>query len=213
MLNLVEAYVRITKRPLFYWILRGHRPLQFLLLVIILASLFFKVFPLEMQKRIINEAIHLRDEQLLFLYCGLYIGAVTLAGVLKYIINSLQTIIGQQDELKSFLFNLQGLEFIYEKQLFPELEYIFKHALIQEVAYSSLLQKRRKEIHEEIGKAIEEIYADHLEEFYEMLGHHYAKAENIEKAVHYLLLSVEKAQKNHAHSDALDISKQIINWA
>jgi len=88
--------VRITKRPLFYWILRRHRPLQFLLLLIILASLFFKVFPLEMQKRIINEAIHLKDEQLLFLYCGLYIGAVTLAGVLKYITNALQTIIGQK---------------------------------------------------------------------------------------------------------------------
>ncbi len=88
--------MRITQRPLFYWILRRHRPLQFLLLLIILASLFFKVFPLEMQKRIINEAIHLKDEQLLFLYCGLYIGAVTLAGIFKYIINTLQTIIGQK---------------------------------------------------------------------------------------------------------------------
>ena len=89
-------FVRITKRPLFYWILRRHRPLQFLLLLIILASLFFRVFPLEMQKRIINEAIHLHDEKLLFLYCGLYIGAVTLAGVTKYIINIMQTIIGQK---------------------------------------------------------------------------------------------------------------------
>ncbi len=70
--------------------------MQFLLLLLILASLFFKVFPLEMQKRIINEAIHLKDEQLLFLYCGLYIGAVTLAGIFKYIINTLQTIIGQK---------------------------------------------------------------------------------------------------------------------
>ena len=88
--------MRITRRPLFYWILRGHRPLQFLLLLIILASLFFKVFPLEMQKRIINEAIHLKDEKLLFIYCGLYIGAVTFAGILKYIINTMQTIIGQK---------------------------------------------------------------------------------------------------------------------
>jgi len=70
--------------------------MQFLLLVIILASLFFRVFPLEMQKRIVNEAIHLRNEQLLFLYCGFYIGAVTLASLLKYIINILQTIIGQK---------------------------------------------------------------------------------------------------------------------
>jgi leucyl aminopeptidase (aminopeptidase T) len=47
------------------------------------------------------------------------------------------------------------LEFIYEKRLFPELEYIFKHALIQEVAYNSLLIKRRKEIHERNSKIIE----------------------------------------------------------
>lgn len=70
--------------------------MQLLLLVIICASLFFRVFPLEMQKRIINEAIHLRNEQLLFLYCGFYIGAVTLAALLKYIINIMQTVIGQK---------------------------------------------------------------------------------------------------------------------
>jgi len=60
----------------------------------------------------------------------------------------LQTITGMREELKSHLLNLQGFEFIYEKRLFPELEYIFKHALTQEVAYNSLLLKRRKELHE-----------------------------------------------------------------
>jgi len=79
-----------------YWILSRNRPLQFLLLVIIFASLFFRVYPLEMQKRIVNEAINLKNEQLLFLYCAFYIGAVTIAGLLKYIINILQTIIGQK---------------------------------------------------------------------------------------------------------------------
>ncbi|MFH1950046.1 MAG: hypothetical protein ABIL06_00360, partial [Pseudomonadota bacterium] len=58
----------------------------------------------------------------------------------------LQTITGMREELKSYLLNLQGLEFIYERKLFPELEYIFKHALTQEVAYNSLLLQRRKEI-------------------------------------------------------------------
>lgn len=88
--------VLITKRPLFYWILRRHRLLQFTLLLVILASLFFRVFPLEMQKRIINEAIHLKKLQLLYLYCGLYIGAVILAGITKYAINVMQTILGQK---------------------------------------------------------------------------------------------------------------------
>jgi predicted ATPase len=72
----------------------------------------------------------------------------------------LQAISGMHEELKSSLLNLQGLEFIYEKSLFPELEYIFKHALTQEVAYNSLLLKRRKEIHEKIGRAIEELYPE-----------------------------------------------------
>jgi len=115
----------------------------------------------------------------------------------------LQTITGTKEELKAHLVNLQGLEFIYEKSLFPELEYIFKHALIQEVAYNSLLIKRRKEIHQRIGKAIEDIYADRLEEFYEMLAHHYSKAENAEKAYHYLKLSGDKATKNYAKWEAL----------
>lgn len=99
--------MRITRRPLFYWITRRYRPLQFLLLLIIISSLFFRVFPLEMQKRIVNEAIHLRDEQLLFLYCGLYVGAVTLASLLKYIINILQVVIGQkiQVEMRNELYH------------------------------------------------------------------------------------------------------------
>ena len=115
----------------------------------------------------------------------------------------LQTITGTKEELKSHLVNLQGLEFIYEKSLIPELEYIFKHALIQEVAYNSLLIKRRKEIHERIGKAIEELYPERLEEFYEMLAHHYSKAENAEKAYYYLKLAGDKATKNYAKWEAL----------
>jgi class 3 adenylate cyclase/ribosomal protein L40E len=59
----------------------------------------------------------------------------------------LQTISGMREELKSHLINLQGLELIYEKSLFPELAYIFKHALTHEVAYNSLLVRRRKELH------------------------------------------------------------------
>ena len=123
----------------------------------------------------------------------------------------LQTITGMRAELKSYLLNLQGLEFIYEKKLFPELEYMFKHALTQEVAYNSLLVKRRKEIHEKIGRAIEQIYAERLEEFYEMLAYHYAKGESPEKACHYFKLSGDKATKNYAHREAFDFYKQAIS--
>ena len=57
------------------------------------------------------------------------------------------------------------------------------------MAYNSLLLKRRKEIHERIGKAIEEIYAERLEEFYEMLAYHFERAGVPEKAVKYLHLA------------------------
>jgi predicted ATPase/class 3 adenylate cyclase len=114
----------------------------------------------------------------------------------------LQAITGVQEELKSYLLNLQGLEFIYEKRLFPELEYIFKHALIQEVAYNSLLQKRRKEIHEKIGDAIEQIYTNRLEEFYEMLAYHYLKAANHMKAYQYLVQAGDAAARLYAYAES-----------
>jgi len=91
----------------------------------------------------------------------------------EFALHILQTITDMQEDLKSHLLNLQGLEFITEKRLFPELEYIFKHAIIQEVSYNSLLQKRKKEIHEKIGNAIENLYSNSLEEYYELLAYHY----------------------------------------
>jgi class 3 adenylate cyclase/tetratricopeptide (TPR) repeat protein len=122
----------------------------------------------------------------------------------------LQSISGMREELKAQLLNLQGLEFIYEKSLFPELEYIFKHALTQEVAYNSLLLKRRKEIHERIGRAIEELYPERLEEFYEMLAYHYARGEALEKASQYLKLSGSKAARNHSLWEAYSFYKEAL---
>jgi predicted ATPase len=122
----------------------------------------------------------------------------------------LETITGMREELKSYLLNLQGLEFIYEKSLFPELEYVFKHALTQEVAYNSLLLKKRTEIHEKIGQAIEEIYPKRLEEFYEMLAYNYSRSENLEKAYRYFKLSGNKAAKNYSNSEALRFFKEAL---
>ncbi|MGD8255943.1 MAG: adenylate/guanylate cyclase domain-containing protein [Desulfobacterales bacterium] len=123
----------------------------------------------------------------------------------------LQEITGKTETIKSYLLNLQGLEFIYEISLFPELEYIFKHALIQEVAYNSLLQRKRKEIHTKIGKAIEAHYPEKLEEFYEILAYHYSKSGKLEKAYHYLKLSGEKATKSFSNWEAFRFYKTALN--
>jgi len=123
----------------------------------------------------------------------------------------LQSITGMKEELKSYLLSLQGLEFIYEKKLFPELEYIFKHALIQEVAYNSLLQQRRKEIHKKIANAIEVIYSDRLDEFYKMLFYHYSKAESQEKAIEFGKKAAEHSLSVFAPDEAISILERTIS--
>jgi len=120
----------------------------------------------------------------------------------------LQTITEMREELKSNLLNLQGLEFIYEKTLFPELEYIFKHALTQEVAYNSLLLARRKETHEKIGNAIEELFPSRLEEFYEVLAHHFEKADVPEKALDYLYQAGNRAVQLSANTEAIEFFRR-----
>ena len=123
----------------------------------------------------------------------------------------LQIITGMRDELKSTLVDLQGLEFIYKKNIFPELEYIFKHAITQEVAYNSLLVSRRKEIHEKVGKAIEQLYSDKLPEYYEVLAYQYSRSGNLEKAYRYSRLSGDKAAAKYSNWEAYEFYKQAIN--
>ena len=115
----------------------------------------------------------------------------------------LESIMGMREGLKSSLLNLQGLEFISEKQLFPELEYIFKHALTQEVAYNSLLQTRKKEIHKKVAQSIEALYPDRMEEYYELLAYHYKRSDDAEKALDYLDKANQKAARRNAMKEAM----------
>ena len=68
-----------------------------------------------------------------------------------------QVVTQPEDELYRLLASLQHKEFLYEQPAFPEVEYIFKHALTQEVAYSTVLHERRKVLHEQTGQAIEAV--------------------------------------------------------
>ena len=129
----------------------------------------------------------------------------------RFALSLLEAVVGAKEEVKAHLLELQNLEFIYETILFPEREYEFKHALVQEVAYNSLLLKRRKEVHEAIGNKIETLYSDRLEEFYEVLAHHYSRGENLQKACKYLKFSGIKAVKNYSLGDALRFYKEAIH--
>jgi class 3 adenylate cyclase/tetratricopeptide (TPR) repeat protein len=123
----------------------------------------------------------------------------------------LQAITGMNTEIKSCLLHLQRFELIYEKSLFPDLEYIFKHALTQEVAYNSLLQKRRKEIHRKIAIAMEALFVDKLEAFFEIIAYHYSKSGELIKAYQYLKLSGEKAIKKFSNWEAFQFYQTACN--
>ena len=116
----------------------------------------------------------------------------------------LKEITGIEDKLKSHLLNLQELEFIYEKTFFSELEFIFKHALIQEVAYNSLLLNRRKDIHKRIGTAIEGLYPDHLGDHAPMLALHFTRGGESEKGYQYHHLAGDRAAASYANREAME---------
>jgi class 3 adenylate cyclase/tetratricopeptide (TPR) repeat protein len=98
-----------------------------------------------------------------------------------------------EQELLAQLSVLKESELLYERGIYPQSIYIFKHALTQDVAYDSLLLKKKKEIHEKIGEAIEVLSSDRLEEHYELLSYHYMHSVKTDKALDYLELANQKA--------------------
>ena len=91
------------------------------------------------------------------------------------------------------LAHVQAAEFLYETRLFPEHAYTFKHALTHEVAYSSLLQERRRVLHAHIVEALERLTPDRLAEQVERLAHHALHGEVWDKALAYCRQAGEKA--------------------
>jgi class 3 adenylate cyclase/tetratricopeptide (TPR) repeat protein len=107
-------------------------------------------------------------------------------------------------ELEGLLQELKSLELIYQQGLLQEPAYVFKHAVIQDVAYGSLLLQRRRELHKLVGVAIEDLYADRLADHYGELAHHFSQAEEWPKAVEYSLLAGDRAAWSYANREAVE---------
>jgi class 3 adenylate cyclase/tetratricopeptide (TPR) repeat protein len=108
-----------------------------------------------------------------------------------------------EDELERMLSQLQLAEFIYEQPAAGDVEYTFKHALTQEVAYASILVERRKTLHERAGKALESLYADKLEERLGELSHHYTRSGNADKALDFVRRFAHRLTEHGANSEAV----------
>jgi tetratricopeptide (TPR) repeat protein len=98
-----------------------------------------------------------------------------------------------EEALRRGLAHLQEGEFLYETQLFPDLEHTFKHALTHDVAYAGLLGERRRALHAAVAATIEHLHADRLVEHVERLAHHAVRGELWEQAVAYLRQAGVKA--------------------
>ena len=115
-----------------------------------------------------------------------------------------------EDEFRRNLARLQAAEFLYETNLFPDLEYTFKHGLTYQVAYNSLLQDRRKALHARIVEAIETLYRNRAVEHVERLAHHSLRAEAWDKAVTFLHQAAIKAAGRSAHREAVTYFEQAL---
>jgi tetratricopeptide (TPR) repeat protein len=115
-----------------------------------------------------------------------------------------------EEELRRGLAHLQAAEFLYETSLFPDLEYTFKHALTHDVAYGSLLQDRRRELHAKVVDTIEALYSGRLTEQIERLAHHVFRGEVWAKAVGYLRQAGAKAFARSANREAVAYLEQAL---
>ena len=116
-----------------------------------------------------------------------------------------------KDQIDKNLRGLERLDLIRAKTLQPDLEYIFKHALTQEVVYSGLLKKERQLIHERIGLVMEQLFHDRLPEFYETLAYHFQQGQAVTKAVTYLIKSGEKSLRRYAVEESNQYYQEAYN--
>ena len=114
---------------------------------------------------------------------------------------------------KQLLLNLSVLkdaELIYERGIYPETAYIFKHSLTREVVYDSILSPRKKTLHDKVGQIILILFQDNIEQLYEILAGHFNKSENYEAGAKYWKLAARKASKSDLNLEAIDLCRKAL---
>jgi predicted ATPase len=108
-----------------------------------------------------------------------------------------------EQDLLSRLSILKDSELLFERGIYPDSVYIFKHALTREVVYDSILTLKKKELHNKIGQSIVQVYKDNLHEHYGVLAEHFISSENYDKGAEYCKLAGRKAEKAGSLDDAI----------
>lgn len=124
----------------------------------------------------------------------------------------LQAVLQSLDEkrLIAVLASLTERDFIYPQPDSPHTEYIFKHALMSDAIYKTMLRRDRSDLHGQIGEAIEQVYSHRLEGQIEILARHFSWSPRHERALHYLILAGQKAARNYDNEHARENFNQAL---
>lgn len=123
------------------------------------------------------------------------IGRVFLYRILKHMAQ-------EEGELASQMTLIEDAELVRERSRLPEIEYVFRHALTQEVAYKTLLLPARRMLHQSVGQAMETVFAERIEEFTGLLAYHYFSGEAWEKALEFSTRAADYATALYAYSES-----------
>ena len=138
--------------------------------------------------------------------------AIQVASVIgrEFALRLLEQISEAGNRVSAVVEDLRALELILQKTAYPELAFMFKHALTCDVAYESVLMQRRKSLHRIVGAAIEELYRERLAEHLEALAYHFTLGEDWERAFEYHDRASEKAADAFANHSAAEHCRQAL---
>ena len=174
--------------------------------------------PDTLQAAIINRIDSLDASQQLTLKVASVIGRIFTFRVLE----AVHPIEADRPQLPDYMESLTRLSLTMVESELPDLAYIFKHAVTQEVAYNLMLYSQRRKLHQAVAEWIEQAHSDNLDAYYTLLAHHWSQAAEvqdvvaneltIQKAVDYLEKAGEQAMQNHANKEAIQFFVQALEW-
>ncbi len=118
---------------------------------------------------------------------------------------------GNYKETLDTISYLEQLNFFSKKDPGNDDAYIFRHVLIQQATYDTILPGEKKEMHHNVAKALEKTYANQLENFYGVLALHYSLAEDLVNSESYLIMAGEQALHSAASNEALNFFRQALD--
>jgi len=119
----------------------------------------------------------------------------------------------EETVLQSGLDRLVDAELLYQRGRRPQAKYIFKHALVQDAAYQSLLKRTQQYYHRQVAELLENCYPEVVQSQPELIAHHYARAEQADKAVEYLTRVGDNANAAYAHAEAISALEEACRHA